>query len=523
MFKIFNLDEVSRSLAACQGCILLVDCAQGVQAQTVANFYLAFGQGLEIIPVLNKIDLPGADIKKTRNEIQTIFEINEEPLCVSAKTGINMDQLLPHIIKNIPPPPSSISKNFRALLFDSWYDQFVGVVCLIAVGDGSVMKGDKITSAFSNLSYIVTDAGFMHPDQQSTTGLFAGQVGYIVLGMKTVREAFIGDTFFHSNILKSQVELYPNFEAVKSMVYSGVFPVDGGDFHKLSEAIERLTLNDSSLSVSKESSVALGQGFRIGYLGKLHMDVFQQRLEQEHGTSIINTTPTVPYKIVIKGVETIIRNPADFPDPVDFPNVDSIMEPMVVGTLIFPSKYTGSLIDLCTSHRGEQLDYIVSDPTRVMIKYKIPLSEILTNFYSQLKSRSSGFASFDYEEAGYQDADLSKITFMLNGKIVDCLSVICNKTNAERAAKNGVFKLKKVIDRGLVDISIQGCVDGKIVARESIKAVRKDVTAKCYGGDVTRRMKLLDKQKAGKKRMKSIVGGINLPHEAFLTLLEEED
>ncbi|KAJ3411070.1 Translation factor guf1 mitochondrial [Chytridiales sp. JEL 0842] len=530
--------EVSRSLAACQGTILLVDAAQGIQAQTVANFFLAFGENLEILPVLNKVDLPGAEPDKVARQIEATFEIPcDDILHVSAKTGKNVPTLLEHIVNRIPPPTFNPSGKFKGLLFDSWYDTYVGVVCLLAVHDGCVKKGDRIVSAHSGLSYEVNDLGLMYPDPHPSKSLHAGQVGYVYLGMKTTRDAMIGDTFYHIN---EPVEPLPGFQPAKSVVFSGVYPLDATEYNRLQDALDRLTLNDASVSVARETSVALGQGFRLGFLGTLHMDVFAQRLEEEHDAAVINTAPTVSFKVEYhNGPEgrryskkdepfsksdsdemiRYIRNPAEFPEPDELSKVKAFYEPMVHGTLIAPQEYLGGLMDLCASHRGEQLDCTFIDDSRVMLKYKLPMAEILTDFYDQLKSRTSGYASFDYEEVGYEQADLVKVNLLINAKPVDALATIVHRSQSERIAKDWVRRLKGVLDRQLVEIVIQAAINGRVVAREGLSALRKDVTAKLYGGDITRKMKLLDKQKQGKKRMKAVAGGIQLPQEAFLTLI----
>ncbi|KAJ3333372.1 Translation factor guf1 mitochondrial [Blyttiomyces sp. JEL0837] len=513
--------EVSRSLAACQGTILLVDAAQGIQAQTVANFFLAFGENLSIIPILNKIDLPGAEPDKVARQIETAFEIPAaDVLQISAKTGINVDAILPSVIDKVPPPIGDPKGHFKALLFDSWYDQYVGVVCLIAVHDGKISKGDRIISYHTKQSYEIIELGLMHPEQTPAKSLHAGQVGYIHLGMKTTRDAHIGDTFYAPN---SPVEItpLPGFKPAKSVVFAGLYPLDASEYNRLQDALDRLTLNDASVTVSRETSHALGQGFRLGFLGTLHMDVFSQRLEEEHDATVINTAPTVLYKVVYEGEmdERLVRNPAEFPEPDELGKVKAFYEPMVIGTLIFPQEYLGTMMDLCGTHRGEQLEYSFLDETRVLLKYKLPMAEILTDFYDQLKSRTQGYASFDYEEIGYEEADLVKVNLLLNTKPVDALATVVHRSQAERVAKEWVKRLKAVMDRQLVEIVIQAAVNGKVIARESMSALRKDVTAKLYGGDVTRKMKLLEKQKAGKRRMKSVAGGIQLPQEAFLTLI----
>ncbi|TPX54838.1 hypothetical protein PhCBS80983_g05709 [Powellomyces hirtus] len=511
--------EVSRSLAACQGTVLLVDCCQGIQAQTVANFFMAFGEGLSIIPVLNKIDLPGADIEKTARQIETTFELDiSNMLSISAKTGIGVAGVLPQIIEQVPAPTADATAPFRGLLFDSWYDQYVGVVCLVAIRDGNLRKGDRIVSAHTGNTYEVTDLGIMFPHQTATTSLEAGQVGYVVLGMKTTRDAHIGDTFYREH---HPVAAFPGFEPAKSMVFAGCYPMDAADYTKLQEALDRLTLNDASVSVAREASVALGQGFRLGFLGTLHMDVFRERLQEEYDSTVINTAPTVPYIVRYhNGEEKTIRNPAQFPDVDQHPHVAAFLEPTVAGTLIFPAEYLGAMMDLCGAHRGLLHDYTYIDERRVMMKYTLPMSEILTDFYDQLKSRTSGYASFDYEETGYEPADLVKINILLNAKPVDALATIVHRSHADRVAKDWAKRLKTVMNRQLFEITIQAAVNNRIVCRESISPVRKDVTAKCYGGDITRKMKLLDRQKAGKKKLKTVAGGVQLPQEAFLTLMK---
>ncbi|KAI9025956.1 GTP-binding protein lepa [Phycomyces nitens] len=511
--------EVSRSLAACQGTLLLVDAAQGIQAQTVANFYLAYGQGLEIIPVLNKIDLPGAEPDRVLKQIQSAFEVDTSSILkISAKTGINIESVLPSVIEKIPCPKGSMTKPFRALLFDSWYDKYVGVVCMLGVVDGTIRKGDKVVSAYSDTRYEVTEVGIMHPEQLPTGYLHSGQVGYIVCGMKTASEAHIGDTFHH---IGKKVEALPGFQPAQSMVFAGIFPVDTNDFKKMDDSIKKLTLNDASVSVHKETSNALGQGWRLGFLGTLHMDVFRQRLENEYEANIIVTQPTVPYRIVYKdGTTKTIRNPSEFPDGDErAARVSRLQEPMVLATMIFPDEYMGKMIELCGTRRGEQREYVYVDEKRVMMKYILPLAEVVTDFYDELKGRSSGYATFDYEEAGYEDSELVKMTVLLNSKPVDALSVILHRSQVDLVGRDWVKRLKGVIQRQLFDVVIQTALGTKIVARETISALRKNVTAKCYGGDVSRKMKLLQKQKEGKKRMK-MIGNVELPQKAFYDFMD---
>ncbi|KAI9300516.1 P-loop containing nucleoside triphosphate hydrolase protein [Cunninghamella echinulata] len=450
--------EVSRSLAACQGTLLLVDAAQGIQAQTVANFYLAFGEGLHIIPVINKIDLPGAEPERVMKQIEGTFELDTSSILkISAKSGLNIDAILPNVIENMPSPSGSIDKPFRALLFDSWYDKYVGVVCMLGVVDGVLRKGDKVLSAYSDTKYEVTEVGIMHPEQVPTGYLHAGQVGYVVCGMKSASEAHIGDTFHHIN---NKVDILPGFQPAQSMVFAGIFPVDTNDFRKLDENIKKLTLNDASVTVHKETSNALGQGWRLGFLGTLHMDVFRQRLENEYDANIIVTQPTVPYRVVYKNKsKLIVRNPSDFPDSEERANkVLKLEEPMVLATMIFPEEYMGKMIELCGSRRGEQKDYVYVDDKRVMMKYVLPLAEIVQDFYDELKSRSSGYASFDYEDHGYEESDLVKMSVLLNSKPVDALSVILHKSQVDQVGRDWVKRLRHVIQRQLFDVVIQTAV-----------------------------------------------------------------
>ncbi|KAL3624163.1 hypothetical protein CASFOL_032979 [Castilleja foliolosa] len=509
--------EVSRSLAACQGVLLVVDAAQGVQAQTVANFYLAFEANLAIIPVINKIDQPTADPERVKEQLKSIFDLDpSEALLTSAKTGLGLEHVLPAVIERIPPPPGQSGSALRMLLLDSYYDEYKGVICHVAVVDGALRKGDKISSAATGQSYEVFDVGIMHPELTQTGVLLTGQVGYVVSGMRTTKEARVGDTLYHA---RSTVEPLPGFKPVKHMVFSGVYPADGSDFEALSNAIEKLTCNDASVSVTKESSTALGLGFRCGFLGLLHMDVFHQRLEQEHGTHVISTVPTVPYIFEYSdGSKIHIQNPAMLPsNPKQ--KVTTCWEPTVIATIIIPSEYVGSIITLCSERRGEQLEYSFIDSQRALMKYRLPLREIVVDFYNELKSITSGYASFDYEEADYQTSDLVKLDVLLNGQPVDAMAAIVHRLKAQRVGRELVEKLKKYIDRQMFEITIQAAIGSKVIARETVSAMRKNVLAKCYGGDITRKRKLLEKQKEGKKRMKR-VGSVDIPQEAFHELLK---
>ncbi len=509
--------EVSRSLYACQGAVLLVDAAQGVQAQTMANFYLAFDQDLKIIPVLNKIDMINADPDRVRNELEKAFDIKkDEVLQISAKTGLNVENLLPEIIKRIDPPTGDSAKPFKALLFDSWFDEYRGVICLIEIIDGCLKKGDIIESAYSGRNYEILDVGIMYPEPTATGSLYTGQVGFIISGMKTVKEARVGDTFFHKGKVGKAL---PGFKPARSMVFAGIYPVETSDYENLKEAIEKLTLNDPSVNVEKESSTALGLGFRCGFLGLLHMDVFKQRLDQEYGLSIIATSPTVLYKVFLPGGKQIeVENPSDFPDDV---KIDKVLEPYIDATIILPKEYLGGILKLCQNRRGAQKDLTYLDEDRVILKYSLPLTEVVIDFYDKLKSLSAGYASFDYEISGYQESDLVKMNILLNGEPVDALATIVHKDNSAVIGRQVVKKLKEVIHRQMFEVAIQAAIGAKVIARQSVGAMRKNVTAKCYGGDITRKRKLLEKQKAGKKKMKKL-GKVELPQEAFLTVLKTD-
>jgi len=509
--------EVSRSLAACQGALLVVDAAQGIQAQTVANFYSALEAGLHVIPTINKIDLLVADPDKVSRQLESLFGFTDSEIVkVSAKEGVGITNILDEICRTMPSPQARRENKLSLFLFDSWYDKYRGVICLMAVMDGTVRKGDKLCSAHTSEEYEALDVGIMFPEEVSVTELYAGQVGYVVMGIRDVKQALVGDTFYHTN---QPVVPMKGFSQPTSMVFAGIYPSDQSNYVNLRKAIDKLTLNDSSLTVHPDNSIALGQGWRVGFLGLLHMDVFKQRLAQEYNLDVIVTTPNVPYKAVLKGndnQEIEIRSPTDFPEK---PKTDFFMEPMVIGTLIFPEEYLGKIMTLCENCRGEQELVSFIDDSRVLLKYKLPLNEIVVDFFDQLKSISSGYASFDYESDGFQITEIEKLDVLLNGKTVDALSTIVHRTKARDLGKSYCFKLKNVIPRQLFEIVIQASVRGKVIARESIKPLRKDVTAKCYGGDITRKRKLLEKQKEGKRRMKKF-GNIDVPHEAFLSLLK---
>ncbi len=508
--------EVSRSLYACQGAALLVDATQGVQAQTMANFYLAFEQDLTIIPVINKVDMMAADTPRVAKELNTLFDFQEkELLLTSGKTGLGMADFLAGIINRIPAPAGTREEPFKALLFDSWYDDYRGVVCLIALKDGVLRKGDNVSLAGVNATYEVLELGLMYPEMTPTDVLYAGQVGYVITGMKTVREARVGDTMYHA---KKKVLPFPGFKPAKPMVFAGIFPVENTEFGLLADAIEKLTLNDASVTVEKKSSAALGLGFRCGFLGLLHMDVFKQRLEQEYNLDVIATAPSVRYQIKMTNGDLVdCENPSDFPDPA---RIEEVREPMINGTMILPKAYLGSILKLCEEKRGTQIDMRFLEADRLILKYSLPLNEVATDFYDELKSLSAGYASFDYEESGYVPSDLVKMDILLNGKPVDALAFIVHEEKAYYVGKEIVAKLRTVIPRQLFEVAIQAAIGAKIIARETVSALRKNVTAKCYGGDITRKRKLLEKQKEGKKRMKQ-VGSVEVPQEAFLSILKK--
>ncbi|KAJ7444868.1 P-loop containing nucleoside triphosphate hydrolase protein [Mycena latifolia] len=505
--------EVSRSLAACQGALLLVDASQGVQAQTISVFHIAQERGLKIIPVLNKIDLPAAQPERIAAQMQSTFGTDPADIIqISAKTGKGVEDVLQAIIDRIPPPRGATTAPLKAFLFDSLYDRYRGVISLVAVQDGILKKGDRIASCHTNKKYEVQEIGIMHPEEIPTNGLYPGQVGYIACNMKESSEAHIGDTLYR---VGAAVDPMPGFKPAQAMVYAGIFPVDTSDFPKLEESIKRLALTDRSVTVQRESSTALGQGCRLGFLGTLHMDVFRQRLEDEHDANIIVTAPTY------------ISNPTEFPDSIDVSSkVQEVQEPVVKASIIVPEEYFGDMMDLCFTHRAEELDHRYLDAgtgtsSRIMLNCIIPLSEIVTDFFDQLKSRSSGFASFDYEEAGYKASDLAKMVFLLNGKPVDALALIVHRSHEDTIGKHWVKKLVKVIPRQMFEVPIQAAIGKKIIARETLKAYRADVTAGLYGGHVERKMKVLERQKEGKARMKRM-GSVNLPQEAFFEIMSSK-
>ncbi|QHS75002.1 GTPase GUF1 [Saccharomyces paradoxus] len=514
--------EVSRSYASCGGAILLVDASQGIQAQTVANFYLAFSLGLKLIPVINKVDLNFTDVKQVKDQIVNNFELPEEDIIgVSAKTGLNVkEQLLPAIIDRIPPPTGRSDKPFRALLVDSWYDAYLGAVLLVNIVDGSVRKNDKVICAQTKEKYEVKDIGIMYPDRTPTGTLKTGQVGYLVLGMKDSKEAKIGDTIMHLS-KENETEILPGFEEQKPMVFVGAFPADGIEFKAMDDDMSRLVLNDRSVTLERETSNALGQGWRLGFLGSLHASVFRERLEKEYGSKLIITQPTVPYLVEFTdGTKKLITNPDEFPDgATKRVNVAAFHEPFIEAVMTLPQEYLGNVIRLCDSNRGEQIDITYLNTNgQVMLKYYLPLSHLVDDFFGKLKSVSRGFASLDYEDAGYRTSDVVKLQLLVNGNAIDALSRVLHKSEVERVGREWVKKFKEYVKSQLYEVVIQARANNKIIARETIKARRKDVLQKLHASDVSRRKKLLAKQKEGKKHMKT-VGNIQINQEAYQAFL----
>jgi GTP-binding protein LepA len=508
--------EVSRSMAACEGALLVVDASQGVEAQTLANAYLAIDHNLEMIPVINKIDLPSANVEEAKHQIEEVIGLDASTaIPASAKAGIGIHEILESIVKNIPSPPGNPDAPLKALLFDSWYDTYQGVVILVRVVDGIVRAKQKIKLFSNSAVYEVQSVGVFTPKMQPTKELSPGEVGCIIAGIKRVADAKIGDTVMDAD--RPADAPLPGYKDVKPMVFAGIYPVDSDSYADLRDALEKLRLNDSSFTYEPETSLALGFGFRCGFLGLLHMDIIKERLEREFKLDLIPTAPTVVYRVTKNdGDIMMVDNPAKLPDIQD---IQRIEEPMIVASLITPEQYVGSLIALCQERRGMQreIEYITKD--RVRITYDLPLNEIVMDFYDRLKSLTKGYASLDYELSGYVEADLVKLDVLMNGEPVDALSLITHRDKAAIRGRQLAEKLKEVIPRQLYEVIIQAAIGAKIIARETVRALRKDVTAKCYGGDITRKRKLLEKQKEGKKRMKQ-VGSVELPQEAFLAVLK---
>ncbi len=511
--------EVSRSLAACEGAILLVDASQGVEAQTLANTYLALDNNLEIIPVINKIDLPSARTDDVKKEIEEVIGLDAENCpCISAKEGLNIDQVLRAIIEKIPAPVGDETKPLKCLIFDSHYDNFKGAICLIRVFDGTVKAGDKILMMQTGKTFEVTEVGIFVPNTKQVASLSAGDVGYIAASIKTISDVKVGDTITSAE--KSVEKPLEGYKEVQPVVFCGIFPVDGAKYYELKDSLEKLKLNDASLQFSPENSSALGYGFRCGFLGLLHLEIITERLEREFNLDIITTAPSVSYHVFKTDGEMLeISNPSNLPPAVE---IDRIEEPIVNVNVFTPPEYVGTIMELCQDKRGVYKDMQYLDKKRVELKYVLPLGEIIYDFFDSLKSRTKGYASFDYELAGFEKADLVRVDLLLNGEKCDALSLIVHKDKAYNRGRELAERLKKIIPRQLFEVPIQACIGNKIIARETISAMRKDVLAKCYGGDITRKRKLLEKQKEGKKRMRKI-GSVEIPSEAFMSILKLDD
>jgi len=509
--------EVSRSLAACEGALLVVDAAQGVEAQTVANAYAAIDAGLELIPVLNKVDLPGADPDGVAAQVADLLGGSpDEALRISAKTGEGVTDVLESIVQRIPSPDGQPEEPPRALIFDSEFDQYRGVVAFVRMVDGRFSKDEPITAMQAGTQADIDDIGFFTPKMTPAAGMAAGEVGYVITGIKDVTKLRVGDTL--TNRERPAAEALPGYREVRPMVFCGLFPIDTDRYSDLRDALDRLALNDAALSYEPETSDALGFGFRCGFLGLLHMDIVRERLEREYDLELLATTPNVRYEVKLINTEEVVevRSPTDMPDPA---SIESILEPYIRATIITPNDYVGAVMELCQKRRGEHVGLHYLSPTRVQVQYDLPLAEIVLDFFDQLKSRSKGYASLDYEPIGNRPSDLVKLDVLLAGDKVDALSLIVHKEASYDQGRNLVERLRKTIPRQQFDVPVQAAIGANVIARETVKAVRKDVTAKLYGGDVTRKKKLLEKQKKGKKRMKQ-VGAVEVPQEAFLAVLE---
>ena len=508
--------EVSRSLAACEGAILVVDAAQGIEAQTLANCYLALDNDLEIAPVINKIDLPSARPDEVKQEIEDVIGIEaEDAPMISAKTGLNVEDVLETIVEKIPAPNGDEDAPLKALIFDSYYDSYKGVVCYVRIIDGKVKPGTKVKLMATNKVYDITEVGVFTPKLMPISELSAGDVGYITASIKNVADARVGDTVTEAN--RPTAEALPGYKKAVPMVYSGIYPVDGAKYDELKEALEKLQINDAALDFEPETSIALGFGFRCGFLGLLHMEIIQERIEREFNLDIITTAPSVVYKVTKTNGETIeLTNPTNLPEPTE---IDYMEEPIVKASIIAPTEYVGAIMDLCQERRGVYIDMEYFETTRVSINYEIPLNEIVYDFFDTLKSRTRGYASFDYEFKGYTTTELVKLDILLNGDVVDALSMIVPKERAYHKGRGIAEKLKEIIPRQMFEVPIQAAIGSKVIARETVKAMRKDVLAKCYGGDISRKKKLLEKQKEGKKRMRQ-VGSVEVPQEAFMAVLK---
>jgi GTP-binding protein LepA len=506
--------EVSRSLASCEGALLIVDASQGVEAQTLANTYLAVEHDLEIIPVINKIDLPSAEPERVKTQIENSVGIDcSDVLLTSAKEGTGIDEVLERIVLQVPPPKGKKDLPLKALIFDSWFDNYQGVIVLVRLFDGTIKKGTDILLMAADKRYEVQEVGIFTPHKKPVKSLKAGEVGYIIAGIRNVADTKVGDTI--TNADRPATEPCPGYQDIKPMVFSGLYPTETNQYEDLKDALEKLRLNDSSFNFEPETSTALGFGFRCGFLGLLHMEIIRERLEREFHLTLVNTAPTVVYKIILTGEKALfIDSPAKLPK-----KYDTIEEPFVKAMIFVPSKFIGNILELCQEKRGVQKEFNYIGKDRIMVTYEFPLNEILWDFYDKLKSSSSGYASMDYEFLGYRESKLIKLDVLINGEPVDALSMIAHKDRAYYKGRQVAEKLREVIPRQLFEVIIQAAIGNKVIARESVKALRKNVLAKCYGGDITRKRKLIEKQKEGKRRMKQ-VGRVEIPQEAFLAVLK---
>ena len=511
--------EVSRSLSACEGAVLVVDASQGVEAQTLANVYLALEHDLAVVPVINKIDLPSADVEGTRKEIEEVIGLDaSKAVPTSAKEGVGIEELLEEIIHTVPPPAGDPEAPLKALIFDSWYDSYRGVIMLVRIVEGTVRPRQKIIFMSNRREYEVSEVGVFAPKAREKGDLIAGEVGFVVANVKVIQDAKVGDTL--TDAQRPTTSALPGFKEIKPMVFSGIFPVDSADYENTRDALEKLRLNDSAFTYEPETSQALGFGFRCGYLGLLHMEIVQERLEREYNLNLITTAPSVVYKVVKKdGSELSVDNPAKLPGEGE---IEKLMEPMLLAHIYVPNEYVGPVLQLCQDRRGMQKDIKYIGTKRVQITYEIPLAEVVFDFFDKLKSISRGYASLDYEPRGYQEADLVKLDILINGEPVDALSTIVHRERSYQRGRSICEKLKEEIPRQMYEVAIQAAIGSRVIARETQKALRKNVLAKCYGGDISRKRKLLEKQKEGKKRMKA-VGQIEIPQEAFLAVLRVEE
>ena len=511
--------EVSRSLAACEGALLLVDATQGVEAQTIANVYLAMANDLVILPVINKIDLPSADIDGVKHQIEEVLGLPvDDALLVSAKQGIGVDDVLDAMVRQVPPPTGSMDASLKALIFDSWFDSYQGAIVLVRIFDGVVKPGMKIRLMSTGRTFEVSEVGIFSPKRTKTKALRAGAVGYVVAGMKDVSDTKIGDTITDAD--RPTATPLPGYRDVKPLVFCGLYTMDSADYENLRDSLDKLRLNDSSFVYEPETSLALGFGFRCGFLGLLHMEIIRERLHREYGLSLISTAPTVIYRVrTLDGEVLDIENPSKLPEPEA---IETMEEPFIKATMIAPERYAGNILALCQERRGVQESLQYLDTTRIMLVYALPLNEMVLDFYDKLKSRTQGYASLDYELMDYRESDLVKLDLLLNGETIDALSFITHKEKAYHRGRQLVEKMKELIPKQMFEVAIQAAIGRRVIARETVSAIKKNVTAKCYGGDITRKRKLWEKQKEGKKRMKQL-GRVEVPQEAFLALLKVKD